>query len=115
MNEQLRISAKKLGALAMPDFCPRCFWTVMKMKGKFPYFTFPSIFGKIDVFTKNAIQSFFDRKQRVPKCVAELGDIVKYIEPPTYHTFKILTKQNILLTGSPDAVFQLADKSLLIA
>jgi hypothetical protein len=30
MNIPIQISAKNLGALAMPDFCPRCFWIGMK-------------------------------------------------------------------------------------
>ena len=45
---QLRISAKSLGELALPDFCPRCFWLKTKARGKLPFQIFPGIFSSID-------------------------------------------------------------------
>ena len=47
MNRQIQISAKNLGALALPAFCPRCFWIRMKCGGKLPYQIFPGIFSSI--------------------------------------------------------------------
>jgi len=29
--EPFRISAKNLGELALPDFCPRCFWLKLNL------------------------------------------------------------------------------------
>jgi len=37
---QLIISAKNLGELAMPDFCPRCFWLKTHAK-QLPFQIFP--------------------------------------------------------------------------
>jgi len=42
MAEVLRISDKNLGALALPDFCPRCFWLKAKAK-KLPFQIFTGI------------------------------------------------------------------------
>jgi len=33
MSEQIIISAKNLGGVAMPGFCPRCFWIQMHSDG----------------------------------------------------------------------------------
>ena len=49
--EPLRISAKNLGELAKPDFCPRCFWLRTHAK-RLPYQIFPGIFSSIDAYTK---------------------------------------------------------------
>jgi hypothetical protein len=48
MSEPITISAKNLGAVAMPDFCPRCFWITMHAEG-IPYQIFPGIFSSIEV------------------------------------------------------------------
>ena len=47
MPKPIRISAKNLGAVAMPGFCPRCFWIQMHAEG-LPYQIFPGIFSSID-------------------------------------------------------------------
>ena len=35
--EQIKISAKNLGQVALEDFCPRCFWIKLKMANKLPW------------------------------------------------------------------------------
>jgi len=55
MAEVLRISDKNLGALALPDFCPRCFWIKMKTGNKLPFQIFPGIFSSIDAYTKHVV------------------------------------------------------------
>jgi hypothetical protein len=44
MSEQIQISAKNLGALALLSFCMRCFWLRMKCHDKLPFQIFPGIF-----------------------------------------------------------------------
>jgi hypothetical protein len=80
MKQSLQVSAKKLGVVAMSNFCSRCFWMFLQLRGKIPGHMFPGIFALIDSFTKNAMHSFFDKHGRPPKCLAELGEIVAYIE-----------------------------------
>lgn len=51
---EIKISAKNLGALAIPDACPRCFWIKNNIKS-LPYQIFPGIFSSIDAYTKTGI------------------------------------------------------------
>jgi len=50
--ENLKISAKNLGATALEDFCPRCYWIKLKMGNRLPFQSFPGIFSSIDSYTK---------------------------------------------------------------
>jgi len=115
MNTQIRISAKNLGALAMPNFCPRCFWLKLRMENKLPFQTFPGIFSSIDSYTKNIVHGWFDTHGCCPSWLSELGDIKGYINPPHFSKFQIVDKENnVLLTGGPDAVFVKTDNSYVI-
>ena len=53
-ESQLRIFAKTLGELALPGFCPRCFWLKMHTR-QLPFQIFPGIFSSIDVYTKRVV------------------------------------------------------------
>lgn len=109
-----RISAKTLGGLAMPDFCPRCFWIQMRVKG-LPFQIFPGIFNSIDAYSKSIVHGWFDRHGAPPTWLASLGQIRGYEKPPGAAKFKVLDEETqILLTGSPDGVLVLSDSSRLI-
>jgi len=58
MSEPLRISAKNIGALALPDFCPRCFWLKLKARNRLPFQIFPGIFSSIDAYTKRVVHAW---------------------------------------------------------
>jgi hypothetical protein len=115
----LQISAKDLGALAMPDFCERCFWLNRHIK-PLPWQTFPGIFSSIDAYTKKCIHAMIDEDfdSHSSLCspfswLLELGPVVGYIEPPTWRTFKVIGK-NVTLTGSPDLILRMADGTIQI-
>lgn len=109
-----RISAKTLGGLATPDFCPRCFWIQMSVAG-LPYQIFPGIFSAIDSYSKSIVHGWFDRHSGPPAWLAGLGDVRGYEPPPHYSMFKTLDPETkILLTGSPDGVLIRADHSRVI-
>ena len=57
----LRISAKNLGALALPGFCPRCFWLKLKAQNRLPFQIFPGIFSSIDAYTKRVVHAWIDQ------------------------------------------------------
>jgi len=115
MSETVRISAKNLGELALPDCCPRCFWLKLKLRHRLPFQIFPGIFSSIDSYNKKVVHAWFDELGRAPGWLAQLGDIVDYKEPPHYSKFNTLIDQfDILLTGSPDAVLVKADGSNVI-
>lgn len=111
----IRISAKNLGALALPNACPRCAWLRLKLNHRLPFQIFPGIFSSIDSFTKNVVHAWFDRHGQAPPWLAELGPIKGYREPPHHSKFNMLIEEfNILLAGSPDGVFVRPDGSHLI-
>lgn len=111
----LTISAKDLGVLAMPDFCPRCFW-IKRHASKLPYQIFPGIFSSIDAYTKNMVHSYVDNNGRFPSWLASLGELEGYEEPPHYSKFKITDKaSSVILQGTPDAIYKRKDGSYIIA
>jgi len=114
MKRQLRISAKTLGELALPDFCPRCFW-IKQHTGKLPYQIFPGIFSSIDSYTKKIVHCHFDEGKCAPGWLNELGDLTGYINPPHYTKFQITDPfSEVILWGTPDGIFKKADGSHII-
>jgi PD-(D/E)XK nuclease superfamily len=115
MTAAKRISAKTLGALALPGACGRCFWIQMRLEGRLPFQIFPGIFSTLDSYSKRIIQSWFDRHGGPPPWLAPIGEIARSIPPPHHSKFRVEDSEtSILLTGTPDAVFQLADGSFAI-
>lgn len=114
MAEPITISAKNLGALAMPDFCSRCFWIGMHADG-LPYQIFPGIFSSIDSYNKRLVHGWFDRHGSAPAWLGALGKIKTYRPPPHHSKFKILdAESNVELRGTPDGIFVMDDDSHLI-
>ena len=114
MSEPIAISAKNLGGVAMPGFCPRCFWIQMHAEG-IPYQIFPGIFSSIDAYGKRLVHGWFDRHQSAPPWLARLGNIKGYVNPPHYSKFSILDPAtNVILRGTPDGILVMQDGSHLI-
>ena len=112
----LRISGKELGQLALPGFCPRCFWIGRHAPGGLPYQIFPGIFSSIDAYTKRVVHQYFDTHHRAPEWLAPLGPIASYREPPHHSIFNTRhAMTGILLTGALDAIFERPDGSLVLA
>jgi hypothetical protein len=115
MASQIRIGAKTLGSLALPSFCPRCFWVQMRVQGKLPYQIFPGIFSSIDSYGKKLVQGWFDRHGGPPPWLAALGDIKGYRPSPHHSQFNVLDgATSVLLTGTPDGVLIRSDDSHVI-
>lgn len=114
-TEAIQISAKNLGAIALPTFCERCYWLKLRLQHRLPFQIFPGIFSSIDSFTKRIVQYSFDVKHAAPLWLNGLGDIVECCPPPHYSKFKIHdVPNNILLTGSADGIFRRQDLSHVI-
>lgn len=100
----LRISAKDLGGLALPNSCPRCFWLGLHYDLPFGG-PFPGIFSSLDSFSKRVVHAHFDRFKRAPPWLAPLGEFTSYIPPPTARTFYLDDPSTgIRLTGAPDGI-----------
>ena len=116
MKTEAMISAKTLGELALPDFCPRCFWVRLKAGTRLPFQIFPGIFSFIDSYTKSVVHGWFDRHGTPPEWLTDLGDITGYKEPPHWSNFSILDeKTGVRLRGCPDAVFTCPEGTYVIA
>jgi hypothetical protein len=113
--EPIKISAKELGALALPGFCPRCFWIKMHCANKLPFQIFPGIFSSIDSYTKKVTGAHFARYQKPPSWLTELGDLGEPVKVPHHSKFKVVDEQtNIVLNGMPDEIFKKDDGSYFI-
>ncbi|NLX22933.1 MAG: hypothetical protein GXY55_14870 [Phycisphaerae bacterium] len=115
MSEQIRLSSKSLGELALERFCPRCFWLKLKARGKLPYQIIPGIFSTIDAYTKRVIRCHFERLQQVPAwlCRDDLQSVP--LPVPHYSKFAVVHKPTgIMLTGTPDLILQRQDGAIAI-
>ena len=109
-NEQIRISAKNLGQLALPNYCPRCFWIKLKLNNKLPWQIFPGIFSTIDSYSKKITWQYFEKFNRVPPWFDPYGDFTGLVPVPGWSKFCIDVEQfNIQLTGVPDDIFIMED------
>lgn len=109
-----RISAKDLGALVMPDFCPRCFWIKRNIK-KLPWQIFPGIFSSIDSYTKKMVHNYFDILSAPPPWLPEIKDAKRYLK--TLHWSKFIRRDpetGITVSGVTDDVFECEDLSRII-
>lgn len=100
--EKLQISAKVLGAMAMPDFCPRCFWIKLHAK-KLPWQIFPGIFSTIDSYTKKIVHAWIDRN--ADSDMLEKYKVTGYEKAPHWSKFRMETKYGITLSGAVDDIW----------
>jgi len=107
----MKISAKTLGALGMPSFCPRCFW--LQMHYRLPYQIFPGIFSTIDSYTKTLVHSYMDAHGSAPPWLSPLGAVKSYVKPPHYSSFQA-REGDITLQGEADGIFRMEDGSHII-
>ncbi len=114
MNE-IVISGKDLGALALKKFCPRCFWLRMRCDKKLPYQIFPGIFSSIDSYSKKITNLFCQKTTCVPKWLAPFGELSQPIKVPGFTKFYIVDpKTKVRLRGVPDEIVRTADGSFVI-
>jgi hypothetical protein len=109
-----RLSSKTIGELAMPNFCPRCFWIRIKLGNRVPFRTPPpGIFSSIDSYTKRYFERLVD-SGKLGEFVAELSNashIIKKRIPDFKHEYSGGT---VFLTGVPDAIFGNKESSYTI-
>lgn len=109
----IKISAKDLGAIAMPDFCPRCFW--IKRNAKIPWQIFPGIFSSIDSYSKKIVHHHFDKLGGPPAWMPEIADAVKYLKAPHWSKyFRVHNETGITVSGAVDDLFECGNKDRII-
>jgi hypothetical protein len=100
---QLRISGKDLGAMALPGFCPRCFW--VKRHCTLPFQIFPGIFSSLDSYGKRLTWSYYAKHSALPPWFAGIaGAPVK--APGLQKFFLVDAETDVKLTGVPDEMVQ---------
>ena len=111
----MRISAKNLGILALPDSCPRCFWMRAKLGWKAPWAIMPGIFSSIDGYSKRAILAYFEKNGHFPPWIAGRWADVRPLKSPHHSTFRRTDPETgIVLTGVPDLMLGLPRRRLVI-
>ena len=111
----MRISAKNLGILALPDSCPRCFWMRARLGWKSPWAIMPGIFSSIDGFSKRAILAYFETNGHFPPWIAGCWAEATPLPTPHHSTFRMNDPETgIILTGVPDLLLRLPRRRLAI-
>ena len=111
----MRISAKNLGLLALPDCCPRCFWMRARLGWKAPWAIMPGIFSSIDGFSKRAILASYEKTGHFPPWIAGRWADVRPLKSPHHATFRITDPETgITFTGVPDLMLGLSGRRLAI-
>jgi hypothetical protein len=106
-NKTMRISAKNLGSLAMPDSCQRCFWVKSKLENKLPYQIFPGIFSSIDSYSKKITNLHHAKFGQVPSWLDGFGKLGIPLPVPHHTKFKMVHSQTgITLSGVPDGLIK---------
>ncbi len=115
MSNQIQISVTNLGRVALPGFCPRCFWVRLRMEHRLPFASFPGIFSTIDSYTKRVVHGWFDEHGDPPPWLTNLGDIEGYEQPPHYTKFAIIDDEHdIRFRGEADGILKRTDGSHVI-
>jgi len=113
-KKEIKISAKNLGSLAMPDACHRCFWIKNTIK-PLPWQIFPGIFSSIDSYTKKMVHLIFDETGKHPIWLPELRDTEKYLKALHWSKFfRADKKTGIIVNGMVDDLFQCFNGSRII-
>ena len=73
-KEQIRISAKSLGQLALADCCPKCFYIKLKLNNRMPFQIFPGIFSSIDSYSKKVTWQYVEKHKKVPSWFDPYGE-----------------------------------------
>ncbi len=114
-KEQIRISAKNLGALALEDCCKKCFYIKLKLNNKLPWQIFPGIFSSIDSYSKSICWAYYIEHNRLPPWFDKFGDYETPIKVPGWNKFFLIDEEtNIKLTGIPDEVLKKKDGAYAI-
>ncbi len=110
----IRIGAKDLGSMAMPEFCPRCFWIKQKAK-PMPFQIFPGIFSSIDAYTRKVIHAHFDQYGTPPAWLPILQGAFKYLKVPHWRQFARTDQATgITVSGVMDDLFENINGTLTI-
>jgi hypothetical protein len=100
MPDQIQISAKNLGILAL-DYCPRCFWLKLKLNFRMPYQIFPGIFSSIDSYTKKITWNYFEKNKKLPPWFSKFGEFLRPVPVPGWSKFYLIDEETNIKANNP--------------
>jgi hypothetical protein len=113
--DMIIISGKNLGALAVSDFCPRCFWLKLHCDNKLPFQIFPGIFSSIDSYTKKITNLHYNKRGSLPEWLLAFEGLDKPVKAPHFTKFFVIDPEtNVHLRGVPDEIVRKKDGSFMI-
>jgi hypothetical protein len=116
LSSDLAITPKRLGLTALPDFCARCFWYLLHLKFHPPFNGFAgAIFDRMEQAQLAIVSDLLDQDGKLPDEFEPFCDLVGCVEfPRDYRKYRFTLKSGATLYGEPDAIYQRADKSLVV-
>jgi hypothetical protein len=109
-----KISATNLAALALDNFCPRCFWMKARLGFKSPFAMFPKIFNDLDGYQKSFTKMYWETHRVLPPWLAEMGEVESVVQVPEYGKFCAMHPSGVMISGVPDQIWRLKSQKLLI-
>jgi len=105
----MNISVSRLAEVAMPNFCPRCFWIKSRMGWELPFARpMPGIFRDIDRYVKSIVRTHYKERGVLPEWFPYLGNVIRLEKVPRWQDFYFAHPQlKITLRGEMDELFQL--------
>jgi hypothetical protein len=112
----LEITPKRLGLIGLPNYCPRCYWYLLRQKFHPPFDHFGgAIFKQMEQAQMAVVGSFLDRDGSLPKEFAPFCDVVgRTAFPRNWRRFRHRLNSGIVLYGEPDEIFSLSDTSIAV-
>lgn len=106
-----RFSPSRIGVLAVPDFCPKCFYLLSKLSFKKPFdFGTPYVMQLLDKLQKRVASFALREDSHLPKFFGKFKDAVAVI--PVDYLSCYHPETHIQLFGYPDLVFEFLDGML---
>jgi hypothetical protein len=110
---EMRVSPSKIGALAVPDACERCFWLLMRLKFRSPYnWPMPGVMFALDFHQKQLVRVTLGQKKTLPEFFGPFQDATELLEIESVSGFHKGT--GLTLFGKPDLVMMNAKGELSI-
>lgn len=115
MPDLIMTPSRRLGWVAQPDSCERCFKVLQRLNWKGPWNTFPSDYSRFDAAQQNHIQGHIAAYGKPPAWLSELGPIIGFIEPPHFHSFFFTNEEcGVKIRGTADLILRRADGKLVV-
>jgi hypothetical protein len=105
-----RITPTKLSALCAPNYCPRCYWKLLRASFKKPFdFGTPFVMQELDRHQKNVARIGI-MEGELPKFFGPFKDATEVL--PISSVSCVHADTGLTLFGYPDLVFAFADRSV---